>query len=177
MECAAPQNRHPRLALFVVLSVVVGGRVGLNEVERSSAGSGESKRGDTIAEAAHFPDRSGEQVLIQGKGAMASSDPQVTAAVEDVVDRLAAIPGVTDIESPLDPEDRVDTVSNDGRSVAVNFKLSGADEEAEKLVERPLAAVAAVQKAHSGERLGAPRLAGVIAVLGGVALISVSAGA
>ena len=35
--------------------------------------------------------------------------------------------------------------SKDGRSVVVNFKLAGTDEQVEKLVEQPLAAVAAVQ--------------------------------
>ena len=54
--------------LFVVLATVVGGRVGLNEIDESAAGSGESKRGDMIIAAAGFPDQAGELVLIQGKG-------------------------------------------------------------------------------------------------------------
>jgi uncharacterized membrane protein YdfJ with MMPL/SSD domain len=139
--------------LFVVLAAVVGGRVGLNEIDESAAGSGESKRGDMIVEAAGFPDEAGEQVLVQGMGSMKSDDPQVTAAVNDVVNRLAAIPGITGIESPLNEKDRVNTVSEDGRSVAVNFKLSGTDEQVEQLVDQPLAAVAAVQQAHTGVRV------------------------
>jgi uncharacterized membrane protein YdfJ with MMPL/SSD domain len=139
--------------VFVVLAAVVGGRVGLNEIDESAAGSGESKRGDMIVEAAGFPDEAGEQVLVQGEGSITSDDPQITAAVKDVVSRLAAIRGITDIESPLNAKDRVNTVSEDGRSVAVNFKMSGTDEDVEKLVDQPLAAVAAVQKAHSGVRV------------------------
>ena len=54
--------------LFVVLAVVVGGKVGQNDLDESATGSGESKRGDMIVEAAGFPDQAGEQVLVQGKG-------------------------------------------------------------------------------------------------------------
>src|SRR4051812_1162584 len=132
--------------LFVVLATVIGGRVGLNEIDESAQGSGGAKRGDMIVDAAGFPDQAREQVLIQGKGAIESRDPQVTAAVKDVVRRLSAIPGVTEIESPLSASDRVDTVSEDGRSVSVSFKMRGPDAHVEKLVEQPLAAVAAVQK-------------------------------
>ncbi len=128
--------------LFVVLAVVVGGKIGLNDLADSAAGSGESKRGDMIVEAAGFPEQAGEQVLVQGERA---DDPQVTAAVRDVARRLERIDGVTDIEAPL--------VSEDGRSVLVNFKLAGSDEQAEKLVAEPLAAVAAVQKAHDDVRV------------------------
>jgi uncharacterized membrane protein YdfJ with MMPL/SSD domain len=136
--------------LFVVLAVVVGGKIGQNDLDESAAGSGESKRGDMIVEAAGFPDRAGEQVLVQGKGA---NDPEVTAAVTDVVNRLQRIDGVTDIESPLDPATRAYTVSEDGRSVVVNFAMPGTDEHVEQLVEQPLAAVAAAQAAHPGVRV------------------------
>src|SRR5215207_6851896 len=104
--------------VFVVLAAVVGGGVGLNEIDESASGSGESKRGDMLVEAAGFPDEAGEQVLVQGRGAIKADDPQVNA------------------------------VSKDGRSVVVNFTMPGTDEHVEKLVDKPLAAVAAIQKAH-----------------------------
>jgi uncharacterized membrane protein YdfJ with MMPL/SSD domain len=135
--------------LFVVLAAVVGGKVGQNDLDDSARGSGESKRGDMIVEAAGFPDRAGEQVLVHGK----SGDHEVTAAVRDVVGRLGRIDGVTAIESPLDPAARASTVSRDGRSVVVNFTLRGSDEQVEKLVAQPLAAVAAVQRAHPDVRV------------------------
>jgi uncharacterized membrane protein YdfJ with MMPL/SSD domain len=128
--------------VFVVLAVVVGGKIGQNDLDESASGSGDSKRGDMIVEAAGFPVQAGEQVLVQGESA---DDPQVTAAVRDVVSRLGRIDGVTGIETPL--------VSKDGRSLLVSFKLGGTEEQVEKLVEQPLAAVAAVQKAHSGVRV------------------------
>ena len=76
--------------LFVVLATVVGGKVGLNDIDESASGNGESKRGDMIVDAAGFPDQAGEQVLVQGKGSIKAGDPQVTAAVKDVVSRLGA---------------------------------------------------------------------------------------
>ena len=128
--------------LFVVLATVLGGKVGQNDLDDSARGSGESKRGDMIVKAAGFPDRTGEQVLVQGKDA---DHPHVTAAVRDVVSRLDRIEGVTAIQRPL--------VSKDGRSTLVNFELAGTDEQAEKLVAKPLAAVAAAQAAHPGVRV------------------------
>ncbi len=139
--------------LFVVLAAVVGGKVGQSDIDEAASGNGESKRGDMIVEAAGFPDEAGEQVLVQGKGAVRAGDPAVTAAVRDVVRRLERIEGITDIESPLDPATRANTVSKDGRSVVVNFTMPGTDEHVEQLVARPLAAVAAVQAAHAGVRV------------------------
>ncbi|HEX5782080.1 MAG TPA: MMPL family transporter, partial [Solirubrobacteraceae bacterium] len=128
--------------LFVVLAVVVGGKVGQNDLDESAVGSGESKRGDMIVEAAGFADQSREQVLVQGRDADA---PEVTAAVRDVVSRLGRIDGIAEVASP--------TVSKDGRSVLVTFTMRGTDEQAEKLVEQPLAAVAAAQAAHPDVRV------------------------
>ena len=139
--------------LFVVLATVVGGKVGLNDIDESAQGNGESMRGDVIVEAAGFPDQAGEQVLVQGKGSIKAGDPQVTAAVKDVVSGLGRIEGITGIESPLDPATRANTVSEDGRSVVVNFEMAGSDEHVETLVEKPLAAVAAIQTAHPGVRV------------------------
>jgi uncharacterized membrane protein YdfJ with MMPL/SSD domain len=140
--------------LFVVLATVIGGKVGQKNLEPSAMGNGESKRGEMIVADAGFPDTVGERVLIQGKGSIAADDPQVTAAVKDVVSRLDKIEGVDDIESPLVAKDRANTISKDGRSVVVNFTLPGTSETVEEskrletTAEAPLAAVAAVQESH-----------------------------
>ena len=65
--------RHRKAAIlgwiaFVVIAVVVGGKIGQNDLDESASGSGESKRGDMIVAAAGFPDQAGEQVLIQARG-------------------------------------------------------------------------------------------------------------
>jgi uncharacterized membrane protein YdfJ with MMPL/SSD domain len=142
--------------VLVVLATLVGGAVGQKELDQSASGNGESKRAELIIDAADFPEEVREQVLVQGKGAIKAGDPQITAAVKDVVSRLERIEGVTEIESPLNRADRSHTVSSDGRSVVVNFKLPGdpAEKEAlEQVAEAPLAAVAAVQKAHPQVRV------------------------
>jgi uncharacterized membrane protein YdfJ with MMPL/SSD domain len=140
--------------LFVVLATVIGGKVGQQNLESSKMGNGESKRHDIIVDNAGFPDEVAERVLIQGKGSITADSPEVTAAVKDVVNRLGQIEGVSDIESPLDDAQRANTVSADGRSALVSFTLPGkADtkeeqEALETVADAPLAAVAAVQKAH-----------------------------
>jgi uncharacterized membrane protein YdfJ with MMPL/SSD domain len=145
------QNRKRAILgwlLLVVVATFAGSSVGQKDLPTAEMGNGESKRSMQIMEAADFPETVGETVLIQGTS---SSDPEVTAAVKDVVSRLEAIDGVSDIESPLNAADRARTVSEDGRSVVVNFSLPDGDEDDEKLIasaEAPLAAVAAVQKAH-----------------------------
>jgi len=137
--------------LLVVIATFAGSNVGQKELPSAEMGNGESKRSELIIDKADFPETVREQVLVQGTGSIGSGDPQVTAAVEDVVQRLERIDGVTDVESPLNASDRANTVSEDGRSVVVNFTLPGTYDEPEQLeavAEAPLAAVAAVQKAH-----------------------------
>jgi uncharacterized membrane protein YdfJ with MMPL/SSD domain len=140
--------------LFVVLATVIGGKVGQDQLKDSASGNGDSKRGAMIVDDAGFPQEIGERVLIQGKGSIKSDDPQVTAAVKDVVNRLEGIKGVKDIESPLNAQQRANTVSKDGRSVLVTFSMPAKTdtkaelEKLETLADAPLAAVAAVQKAH-----------------------------
>jgi uncharacterized membrane protein YdfJ with MMPL/SSD domain len=150
--------RHRKTAilgwiLFVVLATVIGGSVGQRTLDDSASGNGDSKRGSMLIEAADFPEQSGEQVLIQAKGGAAADGPEVRAAVRDVVQRLERLDGVTEIESPLRPEHRANTVSADGRSVVVNFTLPGDAEATEQAVAAPLAAVAEVQAAHPDVRV------------------------
>jgi RND superfamily putative drug exporter len=142
--------------LFVVLATVIAGGVGQKELDQAAMGNGESKRGQLLIEGADFPEQVSEQVLVQGKGNIKAGDPEVTAAVKDVVGRLERIDGVSRIESPLDPEHRTQTLSADGRSVVVNFRLAGdvdEPEELEELAAGPVAAVAAAQKAHPDVRV------------------------
>jgi RND superfamily putative drug exporter len=150
--------QHRRTAIlgwivFVIVATLAGGSVGQKTLDEAASGNGDSKRGAMIVDAANFPEQSGEQVIVQGKGSVKAGDPKVTAAVEDVVTRLGRIDGVTDIESPLDAKNRASTVSRDGRSVVVNFTMRGTAEQVEKRVAAPMAAVTAVQRAHSDVRV------------------------
>src|SRR5215203_3349638 len=132
---------------FVILATVLGGMVGTKTLSDEDTGNGESKRGDQIIEDAGFNDQTGETVLVQGKDGLKVGDPKFTAAVEDVVAKLEATKGVSELESPLVPENR-GNVSADGRSVLVNFKLPGDEDEAKDAVAAPLNTVAALQKQH-----------------------------
>ena len=140
--------------LFVVLATVIGGKIGQNQLKDSASGNGDSKRGAMIVDDAGFAEEIGERVLIQGKGSIKSDDPRVAAAVKDVVNRLEGIKGVKDVESPLNAQQRANTVSKDGRSVLVTFSMPAKTdtkaelEKLETVADAPLAAVAAVQKAH-----------------------------
>jgi RND superfamily putative drug exporter len=150
--------RHRKTAIlgwiaFVVLATLLGGSVGQKTLDESASGNGDSKRGAMLIDAADFPEESGEQVLIQGKGSIKAGDREITAAVQDVVSRLERLDGVTGIESPLVPEHRANTVSKDGRSVVVNFALPGDADEVEKLVGAPMAAITDAQKAHPDVRV------------------------
>ncbi|HTE59145.1 MAG TPA: MMPL family transporter, partial [Solirubrobacteraceae bacterium] len=80
-------------------------------------------------------------------------DPKYTAAVEDVVAKLESTKGVSKVESPLDPKHR-DNVSDDGRSVIVNFELPGDEDKAKDAVAAPLAAVDQLQRQHPEVLLG-----------------------
>src|SRR5918998_4369443 len=89
---------------FVILATVLGGMVGQQTLSDEDMGNGESKRADQIVEAAGFPDDTGESVLIQGRDGLRVGDPGYTAVVKDVVGTLERTKGVTNVESPLDPE-------------------------------------------------------------------------
>jgi uncharacterized membrane protein YdfJ with MMPL/SSD domain len=140
--------------LFVVAATMIGGNIGQKNLKTVESGNGDSKHGSMIVDDAGFPKTVGERVLIQGTGSIKADSPQVTAAVKDVVSRLRKLENVSEIQSPLKAQYRANTVSKDGRSVLVTFSLPAKVEtkqqiEAlETLAEPPLAAVAAVQKAH-----------------------------
>ena len=73
--------RHRKKAIFgwlafVVVSVVLGGALGMKEIASEDLGDGESKRADqTLADG--FPDRASEEVLVQGRGDIKADDPRV----------------------------------------------------------------------------------------------------
>src|ERR671921_1761195 len=144
------QHRMKAIAgwfLFVILATFIGGAVGQKSLSDADMGNGESQRGDRIVDAADFPEQTGESVLVQGRGDLKVGDARYTAIVRDVVDRLERTPGVRKVEDPLLPR-YAGNVAKDGRSVLVDFELPGDLDAAEKSVDAPLAATAALQRAH-----------------------------
>ncbi len=148
--------RHRRKAIigwlaFVVVSVLVGGALGMKEIESEDLGSGESKRADqTLADG--FPDRANEEVLVQGRGTLTAADPRFRAAVNDVVRSLSRFGTVRAVKSPLDPGNE-SQVSSDRRSALVTFDLLGDEDELDQNVEAVLAGVARIQAAHPDLRV------------------------
>src|SRR5256884_221728 len=86
---------------LVLLAFAVGGQVGTKQADPTKAGPGESGRMDRILDAG-FKVPASESVLIQSPSARAGT-PAFDAAVKDVVARLAALPAVKNVRSPLDP--------------------------------------------------------------------------
>ncbi len=136
---------------FVVISVFVGGAVGMKEIADEDLGSGESKQA-AQALADGFPDRASEEVLIQGRGPVTSSDANFRVAVNDVTGTLRRVPNVRAVESPLEPGNAAQ-LSPDNRSALVTFDLLGEDDELDANVEAVEAAVAKAQARHAQVRI------------------------
>jgi RND superfamily putative drug exporter len=149
--------RHRRTAIlgwlaFVVLAVVLGGSFGTKTLDDDRDGVGESGRADRVTSDA-FPDRDGESVLVQArKGGAHPGDPAFRAVVADVTGRLERTKGVRELTGPYD-RGAEGQVSKDGRSALVTFELPSRGDEAAGLVNGPLAAVAAAERAHPGYRV------------------------
>jgi RND superfamily putative drug exporter len=144
--------QHRRKAIlgwiaFVILASVAGGFTGQNLLTDAETSNGQSAAAERAIESAGFPDDAGEQVLVQGRGALRSSDPAFAAAVRDVTRRLRDARYVEDVRSPLAAGNE-GQISKDGRSAVVTFKIPGDDELAGERVDSSLAAVAAAQAAH-----------------------------
>jgi uncharacterized membrane protein YdfJ with MMPL/SSD domain len=149
--------QHRRKAIlgwiaFVVLATVVGGAVGQRQLTDGETLNGQSRAAQEAISAAGFPDESGEQVLVQGRGSLTSKDPAFAAAVSDVAGRLGATRYVTDVESPLSAGNE-GQISKDGRSAVVTFKIPGDHDAVMDRVETSIATVAAAQRAHPDLRV------------------------
>ncbi|HEX5867791.1 MAG TPA: MMPL family transporter, partial [Beijerinckiaceae bacterium] len=135
--------------VFVIAAMAFGNVTGTNTLADEDMGNGDSRTGEQIIAGAGFPEDASEKVLIQAENGSKSSDPEFTAAVRDVQQRLAAVPHVAEIESPLQAGNE-SLYSADERSALITFELRGNDDQLEERVEGTLDAVAAAQRAHPG---------------------------
>jgi RND superfamily putative drug exporter len=150
---SAAHRKRAILGWFaLILVAMLAGAAGTKTLDPVDMGNGESQVADRAIAEAGFPEVTGEQVLIQGRGTARADSPQVQAAIEDVVRRLDAVPEVDKIVSPLD-EDGAGLVSKDGRSALVTFEIPGKQKDAVDEVEATLAATAAAQRANPGVRV------------------------
>ena len=133
---------------FVILATVIGGAVGQKTLTDVEMGNGESQRADRVIEEAGFPDQTGETVLVQGRKDLKVGDAGFTAIVSDVVDRLKQHARRLATSRTRCCPQHAGNVSKDGRSVLVDFDLPGDEDAAAEAVDAPLAATAALQRAH-----------------------------
>jgi uncharacterized membrane protein YdfJ with MMPL/SSD domain len=136
---------------FVILAVFIGGSVGTKTLTDSDYGTGESGRAADVTNAA-FPDKTGESVLVQSHDGSKTGSPQFKAVVADTVAKLESTKNVRDVADPYAPGND-GQLSKDGRSALVTFELPGEDDKAEKAVDAPLAAVAALDEQHPDYRI------------------------
>ena len=130
---------------FVVAAVVVGGAVGTKKLGDSDGIPGESGRMEKILEEG-FQRPAGETVLIQSRTLTVDS-PAFEAAVEDLTARVAAVPVVVDVRSPLDPAN-AEQIAADRHSALVRFDIRGDPETAVERIDPVIAAVDEVRAEH-----------------------------
>ncbi len=129
---------------FVFVAMAVGfNLVPQKNIEPNDGMPGESGKAAQVLNGA-YPDKSGEQVLVQSK-TLRASDSQFKAAVADVTARLQHTKGVDNVSSGQ--------ISKDGHSALVTFELPGDSKTTEKSVVRSLAAVHAAAKANPELRI------------------------
>ena len=153
--------RHRKLAVVgwlvaVVAVIVIGGMIGTNTLKDEDTNLGDGAKAEKILNDAGFVDRDSENVLIQLATAPtggALTDPQVSAAITDVIARISATGQVTDVRAPIQVPGTTEDhglVSADGRSVLVTFELTGDPDTATDRIEPVMDAVAAAGAAHQG---------------------------
>ena len=148
---------HRRTAIFgwlafVLVAFAIGSAAGVVNMKDQEFGIGDSHAAEKVL-ANEFPgDRAGEQVLLQSRNGRLDR-AELQSAVGDLRARLARVPAVAKIRSPLDPAN-AGQLSRDGRSALVTFQLTGDPDTASDRVGPALAATAAVQRAHPGLFIG-----------------------
>ncbi|MFI0235269.1 MMPL family transporter [Streptomyces sp. NPDC016845] len=138
--------------LFVVLAMGLGSAAGRVDVEDSDQLSGETGQASRIVDDARIDEPAGETVLVQGKdGRLRATAPEFKAAVADVIRAVEGTGAVTNVRSPYAAQ--AQTVSEDGRTVLVQFDMRGDPETAADRVDPVLAAVEGVADGHDALRI------------------------
>ncbi len=129
---------------FVIVAVVLGGAIGTKQLGDGDS-PGESGRMERILEAG-FEQPAEENVLLQS-ATLTTDSAEFTAAVEEVVARVSAVPAVSNVRSPLEPANR-ELISEDGRSALVSFDIRGPPDDAVDKIDPVLSAVDEAKAAH-----------------------------
>jgi uncharacterized membrane protein YdfJ with MMPL/SSD domain len=132
---------------FVAVAVVLGGAVGTKQLDPSTSSPGESGRMDRILDDG-FKQPAQETVLIQSRKLEADA-PAFRAGIQEVVDRVSAVPAVTNVRSPLDSA-HSEQISADRRSATVAFDIRGDPDDAADKIDPVVAGVKQAQAAYPG---------------------------
>jgi uncharacterized membrane protein YdfJ with MMPL/SSD domain len=128
---------HRKLAIggwiaFVILSFAIGNMVGVKSPADDQSHVGDSGRAAALVDD-HFPTENTESVIIQAPAGGHATGSAVKAAVGQTIAAISKNPHVYDVESPYSTGN-ASQLSDDGRSVLVNFKLHGDEIQAEDYV-------------------------------------------
>jgi RND superfamily putative drug exporter len=136
---------------FGIVAVALGtvaGKVVLTDAETAS---GETAKAERILQSADFRTPATESVLVQSATATVA-DPAFASAVAGVVQTVARLPNVTNIQNPLDPR-QGGLVSKDRRSALVQFDIKGKAADAADKVQPMLDAIDRVQAGNPSFRI------------------------
>jgi uncharacterized membrane protein YdfJ with MMPL/SSD domain len=142
--------QHRKVAIlgwlaFVFVAFALGMVSGTKKIDPATSGVGESGRVDRILDAG-FKQPAGESVLIESD-ALDVKDAAFTTAIADVVAKVSKLAVVTNVRSPLDP-DNAGQFSGSGHAALVEFDIRGDSEDAMDKIDPVIAAVGDAQKAH-----------------------------
>jgi uncharacterized membrane protein YdfJ with MMPL/SSD domain len=130
---------------FVILAFTAGILSGTTKIEQATSGVGESGRVDKLLHE-EFVQPAGESVLVQSE-TLTVKDPAFAAAVEDVIARVSALDTVTNIRSPLDPEN-AGQIGQNGGAALIDFEITGDPDDAVNKIDPVVAAVDDAQAAN-----------------------------
>jgi RND superfamily putative drug exporter len=142
--------RHRKIAIFgwlafVVVAFVIGGMVGTKNIDYNTSGPGESGRADRIL-AAGFEQPASESVLVESP-TLVATDPAFASAIDAVVRRVGGLENVTNLHSPLDP-DNTGQIAESRHAALVTFDIAGDPDDALAKIDPIVDEVAAIKAAH-----------------------------
>src|SRR5829696_7687034 len=106
---------------FVMVSFLIGGAVGTQELKDEDLGNGESRQAERLIADAGLKERANEQVFVQSRGSLRVEDEAFHAAIDDVTSRLRANDDLVEVSSPL-ASGNSGQISADQRSALVLFQ-------------------------------------------------------
>src|SRR6188472_3234733 len=128
---------------FVAIAFVIGGALGVKKPANQNDYIGQPGKADRLLDN-HFPKQADETVLVQAPKGGTATDPAVRKAVDDVIAGVSGQQGVAEVKSPY-AKGNEGQVSKDGRSVLVEFKVRGNDDQTSKRIDPIVASVAKVK--------------------------------